>query len=586
MASTATTKRATTKKKPTTKTPPLAQKVALSWTFLVLAWWALTVASALLGVPTPFPPVLNPAWLLGVVLIPLWVLHTATIEKDGKRKDKDPAAQVNQALRAIKVIDKPKEGENAEKARLIEKPRRDGHGVVTVVELPRSSGSSWKAVAKKREEVAASMGLDADRVEIEQGKNSGQVSIWVEDAQRNIKPITSSMAGKTTAKWHEPVRIGETPRGVPVHYTTWESNGLFAGFMGSGKSVTARQPIAQFLLDPTATIHLFDGKGSENDWGPMKHACSTFVLGSEDNHLVALRQTLNDLIDLCRQRNAEPTAGRCADWRPDGVLLVVDEFQNYYLGLDRREQEDLTALFARVLSNGRAVGVHTIFITQRPTADTLPTMIRGRIQERVALKAADKVSLEIALGQGEVGTKRQPKLRGEALVKSTGEAVFARMDYLDDVSWRALCAGVPTAAQRAPTPAASATQVDPEPEPQVDPFVVAVRDALEDASEGRLTAAQMNEVLPAAFRGASAAALGRRLGDLGLRKTSVGNAKFYTLANLDDVHPQTATWTIVDEPVTPSAAPASEPRVAVRVLSGAPDDDIAARYGQRPWDGP
>lgn len=541
------TKTTSTKKAKSAGPPPSAKPLVKPaarafclWVLFVAAWWGMSVGAVLMGL-TILPLIPNPLWLLAagaaVVIVVAVAVHRAHLAwwraRHRAGKTVAPAEHgwwddLESALRSIAILPTARGEAPALTVRPLGNPVRDERGVQYAVELPRETGKSWRDVAAKQENLAAAMGLDTDRLEISAGKHSGQVRVWVADEREEAGPVTSVMAGATSSVWHEPLRIGETLRGDPVLYTTWGANGLFAGIMGSGKTVAARQVAAHFLLDPSATVHIFDGKGSRADWGAAERACSTFVLGAEDDALATIQETLAGLLALCRQRNAAANPDRDDSWRPDGVLVVVDEVQEILAALPRAERDAMVVMFARGLRVGRAVGVHFIFITQRSTVNDLPGEIRDVLQERVALMARNTAALDFALGDGASRAARHPKKKGEALVAGGGRAdvVFTRLDYLTDPAWRAVCEQAAAITPTAPVSLTKAVAAAP----VVNPLLAAALAALDESAEGTLSPAELYAALPEALRPTDSTVMGKALTALGVAKKKTNKGVRYGTA--------------------------------------------------------
>src|SRR5690606_10814715 len=101
------------------------------------------------------------------------------------------------------------------------------------------------------------------------------------------------------------------------------------------------------------------------------------------------------------EREQVQDIGEYNEARPDARLerrvLVIDEFQD--LLTDKTLSRDFCAGVARLGAKARAAGIHPVLATQRPSADTVPPIIKASLCGRVALQVASASNSRIILDQ-------------------------------------------------------------------------------------------------------------------------------------------------------------------------------------------
>src|SRR4029077_84167 len=112
------------------------------------------------------------------------------------------------------------------------------------------------------------------------------------------------------------------------------------------------------------------------------------------------------------------------------VVIVVDELADLMMRQFRRDTE---TMIARIAQMARAVGMHLIIATQRPSVDVITGLIKANIPTRIAFRVVssvdsrtilDAIGAEDLLGQGDMlyMTASTPKpIRIQGIYTSTKE---------------------------------------------------------------------------------------------------------------------------------------------------------------------
>ncbi|MBS6261306.1 MAG: cell division protein FtsK [Propionibacterium sp.] len=189
---------------------------------------------------------------------------------------------------------------------------------------------------------------------------------------------------------------------------------LLGGLPGGGKTAAASSfvlPLA--LAKEDVDMMIIDGKGGA-DWSAYESLVSKFI--SESTSFESIRDELVNAVQEMNERiksNAD-VLGHSNFWsvspekrREAGVklkLIVIDECQALFdmTGINDKEEKALRNEIIRactdLIKRGRSAGFFTIFITQKPTADSLPTAIRDNCALKISLRVSTPETEKAILG--------------------------------------------------------------------------------------------------------------------------------------------------------------------------------------------
>jgi S-DNA-T family DNA segregation ATPase FtsK/SpoIIIE len=206
---------------------------------------------------------------------------------------------------------------------------------------------------------------------------------------------------------------------------------LIAGTTGSGKSVCVNSIIASILLRTTPEdiqFVLIDPKKLElsaynelrNHHLTHRPDLSEYVITRPEEAVKVLSSCLVEMerrYDLLAERGARHLAEYNDIVRDDPgennerplpfVLVVIDELADLMTTAQREVEEPI----ARLAQLARAVGIHLIVATQRPSVDVITGVIKANFPARIAFRVAMKVDsrtildtngAEMLLGQGDM----------------------------------------------------------------------------------------------------------------------------------------------------------------------------------------
>lgn len=209
---------------------------------------------------------------------------------------------------------------------------------------------------------------------------------------------------------------------------------LIAGSTGTGKSVCLNSILASILLrstPKTLRMILIDPKKVElNHYESIPHLLTPVVTNMKDAaavlaNVVREMEARYELMGMARARNLrdwnEVREAQGEEPMPT-VLVVIDELADLMM-VSPAEVEDS---IIRLAQKSRAVGIHLVLATQRPSADVITGMIKANVPSRIAFAVSSQVDsrvildsggAESLLGHGDmlfrpVGTSRLQRLQG------------------------------------------------------------------------------------------------------------------------------------------------------------------------------
>jgi DNA segregation ATPase FtsK/SpoIIIE, S-DNA-T family len=209
---------------------------------------------------------------------------------------------------------------------------------------------------------------------------------------------------------------------------------LIAGTTGSGKSGCINTILTSVLLRATpdeARLILIDPKRIELSLYEKIPHLLTPVVSSPKEASIVLTNVLAEMeqryqrLSTVRARNL-PEANRAFRSRGEEtlpyLLVVIDELADLMM-ISPQQVEDAVI---RLAQKSRAVGIHLVLATQRPSVDVITGMIKANVPSRIAFAVSsqtdsrvilDQSGAESLLGQGDMlfkplGTSRLQRLQG------------------------------------------------------------------------------------------------------------------------------------------------------------------------------
>ncbi len=209
---------------------------------------------------------------------------------------------------------------------------------------------------------------------------------------------------------------------------------LIAGTTGSGKSGCINTLLTSILLRSTpdeVRMILIDPKRIElNYYESIPHLLTPVVSNPKEasavlQNVVAEMERRYERLSIIRARNL-PEANRTFRARGEEplpyLLVVIDELADLMMVSPQAVEDAII----RLAQKSRAVGIHLVLATQRPSVDVITGMIKANVPSRIAFAVSsqtdsrvilDTSGAESLLGQGDMlfkplGTSRMQRVQG------------------------------------------------------------------------------------------------------------------------------------------------------------------------------
>ncbi len=207
---------------------------------------------------------------------------------------------------------------------------------------------------------------------------------------------------------------------------------LIAGTTGSGKSGSVNAILSSILLHASPNevrMVLVDPKRVElNHYEKIPHLLTPVVTSPRLaanvlNNLIAEMESRYQIMEVARSRNlGELNRVRERDGEAPlpYILCVIDELADLMM-VSPAEVEDA---IIRLAQKARAVGIHLLLATQRPSTDIITGTIKVNIPSRIAFAVSSQVDSRVILDQGGAETLLG---QGDMLFRPAGTSKMQRI---------------------------------------------------------------------------------------------------------------------------------------------------------------
>ena len=202
--------------------------------------------------------------------------------------------------------------------------------------------------------------------------------------------------------WTLPVGLGKDISGRAVFFDLCEMPHLLvAGTTGSGKSVMLNGLLTSLLLttDPRQVkMVLIDPKRVElSQFGRVPHLITPVVTDVKKaaNALawsVAEMERRYEVLENIGVRSVEGYNDRAETQMPY-VVVVIDELADLMMQAGAKVEDAII----RLAQKARAVGIHLVVATQRPSVDVITGMIKANVPSRIAFAVSSQVDSRVIL---------------------------------------------------------------------------------------------------------------------------------------------------------------------------------------------
>jgi S-DNA-T family DNA segregation ATPase FtsK/SpoIIIE len=250
----------------------------------------------------------------------------------------------------------------------------------------------------------------------------------------NVKPATVRISSMLLSReWQEhsgslELAIGKDISGTPIVVDLDKMpHILVAGQTGSGKSIMINSILTSLLYRNSPAdlkLILVDPKRVElKPYDDIPHLL-TPVITEPEKCISALKWAVAEmerryraLAEAGKRNIGEYNSLKKEEGMPY-IIIVIDELADLMMMAAR----DVESLVVRVAQKARAVGIHLVLATQRPSVDVITGLIKANVPTRIAFKTTsqvdsrtiiDQVGAEKLLGEGDMllTTATSPKPR-------------------------------------------------------------------------------------------------------------------------------------------------------------------------------
>lgn len=318
---------------------------------------------------------------------------------------------------------------------------------VTMFELTVAQGTRMNRVTQLSQEIAATLRARSVRI-IAPIPGKATIGIEVPNKDRRVVRMSELINQKAYDKKHMalPLFLGMDAEGKPVNADLAKMpHLLIAGTTGSGKSVCINTIIASLLLTRSpheVRLILVDPKMVELQMfhsvphlelpvvTDMKQATNVLLWAVEKmegryelfkNAGVKNIKGYNALGEAkLRERMGEEFNEERTPRTVPYIVLVIDEMADLMM----QSKKEAEQAIARLAQKSRAVGVHVIVATQRPSTDVITGIIKGNLPTRIAFQVASKIDSRVIL---DVSGAEKLLGQGDMLYTPPGSSVPRRV---------------------------------------------------------------------------------------------------------------------------------------------------------------
>jgi len=364
-------------------------------------------------------------------------------------------------LPPLALLDAPKtqrkfdERELMERARLLEEKCREfavegsvvqihPGPVVTTFEFKPNAGVKYSKITNLEDDLCLAMQAESVLIDRIPGKSTVGIQIPNQDREQiSLRELLESeVYRRSTSKIS--LALGKTIHGEPfVADLATMPHLLIAGSTGAGKSVGINGMLTSILYRATpddVRLIMVDPKRLElGMYDDIPHLLTPVVVDPKQA-ANALRWAVREMEERYRllaaegvrnieqfNRNMQQAIAEKREPRPDQelkplpfIVVVIDELGDLMMVAGNEVEQSI----ARLAQMARAVGIHLILATQRPSVDVITGLIKANLPTRIAFRVASKVDSRTILdGNG----AEQLLGRGDMLLLPPASSRFIRL---------------------------------------------------------------------------------------------------------------------------------------------------------------
>lgn len=294
---------------------------------------------------------------------------------------------------------------------------------VTLYELTPAAGVKVSRIKSLEDDLAMAMAARGIRM-IAPIPGKTAVGVEIPNRKRELVRVRSVIGTKRfrDANMELPVALGKTIEGkVYLQDLTKMPHLLIAGATGSGKSVSLNTLIAgllfachpsnlKFVMIDPKKIELQQYRDLGDHFLARAEGGSEAIITEVSDALEMLRACERemaeryDLLQDARVRGVKQYNQLFVDGELDlskghkhlpYIVVIIDELADLMMTAGK----EIEAPIARLAQMARAIGIHLVLATQRPSVDVITGLIKANFPSRVAFQVASKIDARTILDQ-------------------------------------------------------------------------------------------------------------------------------------------------------------------------------------------
>ncbi|MDR0511037.1 MAG: DNA translocase FtsK 4TM domain-containing protein [Rikenellaceae bacterium] len=334
----------------------------------------------------------------------------------------------------------------------IDKTKATVGPTVTLYEIVPAAGIRISRIKNLEDDIALSLSALGIRI-IAPMPGKGTIGIEVPNKDKKIVSMYSVIKSPRfqEAAYELPVVLGKTIQNETfVIDLAKMPHLLVAGATGQGKSVGLNAILASLLYKKHPAemkLVLVDPKKVELTlYEKLEKHFLARMEGEQESIITDTHKVINTLNSLCKEMDARYDLLRKAEVRNikeynekyksrrihdprvhrflPYIIVVIDEFADMIMTAGR----EIETPIARLAQLARAVGIHLVIATQRPTTNIITGVIKANFPARVAFRVSSMIDSRTIIDQPGAN---QLIGRGDMLVSTGNDLVRVQCAFLD-----------------------------------------------------------------------------------------------------------------------------------------------------------
>ena len=331
---------------------------------------------------------------------------------------------------------------------------------VTLYEIVPEAGIKISKIKNLEDDIALSLSALGIRI-IAPIPGKGTIGIEVPNKNREMVPLRSILSTEKFMKSHMelPIVMGRT-----IANETFMADLarmphlLIAGATGQGKSVGLNVVLASLIYKKHPSqlkLVLVDPKKVELSlYNKLERHFLAKLPGDEDPIITETKKVVHTLNSLCLEmdqryellkeagvRNIKEYNERFVRRRlnPEKghrflpyIVLVIDEFADMMMTAGK----EIETPIARLAQLARAIGIHLVLATQRPSVNVITGIIKANFPVRISYKVTSRIDSRTIL---DAGGAEQLVGRGDMLLSMNSEIIRLQCPFLDTEEVERVC---------------------------------------------------------------------------------------------------------------------------------------------------